>query len=226
MVVAKNLGDDPILSGSGLKVESNTRRLAVEDPKEKFIRAEIQNRVYKRDTIDMDKEITRLQLQAALPVMPYIRISDELLFSLPEYFVDDDSTIERYAMGEREKSSSSSERIHNLRSLLPLLKRNRLEVSSSLSDRSDVMTGDDSSDGRQTTMVMETQDGNVTLLVKRAQKIPPHTTGMVKFRKAMVRYKFIAIKPTHHGSKKRSPSANNGFRQETSTTEPSTSDNN
>ncbi|XP_055335361.1 gamma-aminobutyric acid type B receptor subunit 2-like [Paramacrobiotus metropolitanus] len=229
MVVLKNSGDDPVLSSSGLKVECNTRRLAVEDPRERFTRAEIQNRVYKRDLVELDTDMDKLEIQVQIPVVPRIKISEELLMSLPEFYVDDEITVERFMKAERERDripTPAHERIQNLRALLPLLKRNRLDVSSSLSDRSDSSSMVRDEFGGSTTMVMETLDGNITILVKNNQKQQPHNSaGMVKFRKAMVKYKFIAGKPQPEATdslKKRLPT--NGLRQEFSTTEPSTSE--
>ncbi|OXA58880.1 Gamma-aminobutyric acid type B receptor subunit 2 [Folsomia candida] len=52
---------DPVVESMGLKIEFNTRRLVVEDAKELMFRAEVQNRVYKRQIEAIDVEIWRLE---------------------------------------------------------------------------------------------------------------------------------------------------------------------
>lgn len=50
-----------MVESSGLKIECNTRRLLVEDSKELLFRAEVQNRVYKRQIEAIDAEMWRLE---------------------------------------------------------------------------------------------------------------------------------------------------------------------
>ncbi|XP_043203064.1 uncharacterized protein LOC122371055 [Amphibalanus amphitrite] len=45
----------------GLKLESNTRRLLVDDRKEVYYRAEVQNRCYRREVIQLEREVTALE---------------------------------------------------------------------------------------------------------------------------------------------------------------------
>ena len=52
---------DPVVESSGLKIECNTRRFLVEDTKELLFRAEVQNRVYKRQIEAIDAELWRLE---------------------------------------------------------------------------------------------------------------------------------------------------------------------
>ena len=48
----KNNGS-PVIATSGLTVEANTRRFAVDERKEEYYRAEVQNRVYKRQLLEV-----------------------------------------------------------------------------------------------------------------------------------------------------------------------------
>ena len=43
----------PIIMTSGMTVEANTRRFAVDEHKEQVYRAEVQNRVYKRELTEV-----------------------------------------------------------------------------------------------------------------------------------------------------------------------------
>ena len=43
----------PVITASGLTVEANTRRFAVDEKKEAYYRAEVQNRVYKREILEV-----------------------------------------------------------------------------------------------------------------------------------------------------------------------------
>nr|CAI5822291.1 unnamed protein product [Callosobruchus analis] len=52
---------DPITQSMGLKIESNTRRFISDDPKEFIHRLEIQNKVYRCEIAELDKEISRLE---------------------------------------------------------------------------------------------------------------------------------------------------------------------
>jgi len=60
-IVKKNHLRDPVVESSGLKIECNTRRFMVEDTKELLFRAEVQNRVYKRQIEAIDAEMWRLE---------------------------------------------------------------------------------------------------------------------------------------------------------------------
>lgn len=53
--------DDPIIHSLGLKMELNTRRFVVDERKELLYRANVQNRVYRQEIIDLDKEIFKLE---------------------------------------------------------------------------------------------------------------------------------------------------------------------
>lgn len=53
--------EDPIMQSMGLKIESNTRRFILDDPREQICRLEIQNKVYRCELISLDKEILRLE---------------------------------------------------------------------------------------------------------------------------------------------------------------------
>lgn len=41
--------EDPVVESLGLKIESNTRRFVIDEKREMFYRAEVQNRVYKKE---------------------------------------------------------------------------------------------------------------------------------------------------------------------------------
>lgn len=53
--------DDPIIHSLGLKMEFNTRRFVVDERKELLYRANVQNRVYRQEIINLDKEIFKLE---------------------------------------------------------------------------------------------------------------------------------------------------------------------
>ncbi|XP_037087460.1 gamma-aminobutyric acid type B receptor subunit 2-like [Pollicipes pollicipes] len=57
---------DPVTGSLGLRVESNTRRLLVDDRKEIYYRAEVQNRCYRREVIQLDREITGLEQELSV----------------------------------------------------------------------------------------------------------------------------------------------------------------
>ncbi|KAL1117728.1 hypothetical protein AAG570_004043 [Ranatra chinensis] len=54
---------DPIMQSMGLKIEYNTRRFVTDDRREVHYRVEVQNRVYKRDLLTLDNEISKLEKQ-------------------------------------------------------------------------------------------------------------------------------------------------------------------
>ncbi|OQV20137.1 Gamma-aminobutyric acid type B receptor subunit 2 [Hypsibius exemplaris] len=208
-VVKKNTGDDPMLSASGLKVECNTRRLAIEDPRERYIRAEIQNRVCKLDMNDIEVECDRLESLLRLPITPYMKVSESVLLSLPEYFVDDEKTVQRCkfvrSTYEPPKEEKAKGKASFLMSHLQLHRTPSMTPSHGATEDS-VEEPDEPRGNNTETMVMETDEGNVTLIVQKSVRggsgaAAPGgaATGMaakVKFRRAMVRYKFTAIKPT------------------------------
>lgn len=53
--------EDPIMESMGLKLESNTKRMVLDDPRESSHRVEIQNKVYRSEIEVLDKEIERLE---------------------------------------------------------------------------------------------------------------------------------------------------------------------
>ena len=46
-------GGNPVIASAGLTVEANTRRFATDEKKELLYRAEVQNRVYKRELVEV-----------------------------------------------------------------------------------------------------------------------------------------------------------------------------
>lgn len=199
LTVVKNITDDPMLSASELRVEGNTRRLVIEDPRERYTRAEIQNRVYKLDMADRDRDMQRLENLMKLPITPFMKVSESVLLSLPEYFVDDESTVKRCKFTRDNQEIELPKRDSNVNDKsrgAPFTKKTSLYKSLSVTDQSatDESTAEEESPN---TLVMETEEGNVTLIVQKSIRgAPQNTAGMVKFRRAMVRYKFVAIKPT------------------------------
>lgn len=53
--------EDPVVQSMGLRVECNTRRLVVNDTRELLYRMEVQNKVYKAEIAELDREIARLE---------------------------------------------------------------------------------------------------------------------------------------------------------------------
>ncbi|XP_071087833.1 gamma-aminobutyric acid type B receptor subunit 2-like [Haliotis cracherodii] len=86
-VIVSSKGN-PVIASSGILVEANTRRFVFDDRKEIYYRAEVQNRVYKREMIELEQELMRLERLLEMPVEPYPRLTEELLYMLPETAVD------------------------------------------------------------------------------------------------------------------------------------------
>ncbi|CAG7672082.1 unnamed protein product [Allacma fusca] len=61
VIVTAPAGVDPVVESMGLKIEFNTRRFMYEDTKESLFRAEVQNRVYKRQIDSIDAELRRIE---------------------------------------------------------------------------------------------------------------------------------------------------------------------
>ncbi|KAK8727208.1 hypothetical protein OTU49_009752, partial [Cherax quadricarinatus] len=61
---------DPIVESMGLKIQSNTRRLLTEDKREKYYRAEVQNKVYRREALKLDQELHKLHRWLEAPDSP------------------------------------------------------------------------------------------------------------------------------------------------------------
>ncbi|XP_071522349.1 uncharacterized protein [Panulirus ornatus] len=61
---------DPIVESMGLKIQSNTRRLLTEDKREKYYRAEVQNKVYRREMLKLDQELHKLHRWMEAPDSP------------------------------------------------------------------------------------------------------------------------------------------------------------
>ncbi|XP_064609403.1 gamma-aminobutyric acid type B receptor subunit 2-like [Liolophura sinensis] len=51
----------PAVTTAGLTVQENTRRFVLDEKKELYYRAEVQNRVYKRQLLELDQELARLK---------------------------------------------------------------------------------------------------------------------------------------------------------------------
>ncbi|VDI77951.1 gamma-aminobutyric acid type B receptor [Mytilus galloprovincialis] len=78
----------PVIASSGILVEDKTRRFIVNDKREVYYRAEVQNRVYKREIIELEQEITRLERLLEQPLEPYPKMTPDLMKVLPETRID------------------------------------------------------------------------------------------------------------------------------------------
>ncbi|XP_052282516.1 gamma-aminobutyric acid type B receptor subunit 2-like isoform X2 [Dreissena polymorpha] len=99
---------EPIIAASGITVDANCRRFAVDDKRELMYRAEVQNRVYKQELIELEQQICRLERLLELPIAPYPKLTNELLYLLPESRVDPSPTYRR-RWEEREMFNSISD---------------------------------------------------------------------------------------------------------------------
>ncbi|XP_066965096.1 LOW QUALITY PROTEIN: gamma-aminobutyric acid type B receptor subunit 2 [Macrobrachium rosenbergii] len=70
LTIWKKAEGDPIVESMGLKIQSNTRRLMTEDKREKFYRAEIQNKVYRRELLKLEQEIQKIKRRLESPDSP------------------------------------------------------------------------------------------------------------------------------------------------------------
>ncbi|CAD5120252.1 DgyrCDS8822 [Dimorphilus gyrociliatus] len=80
--IVKHNGN-PVIVSTGITVEANTRRFVVEDKREVYYRAQVQNRVYKRQLAELDQEIIHLQDLLSISVPPVGPLSEDLLALLP-----------------------------------------------------------------------------------------------------------------------------------------------
>ena len=46
---------NPIIAASGIQVDSNCRRFVVDERRDQYYRAEVQNRVYKREVVEVGR---------------------------------------------------------------------------------------------------------------------------------------------------------------------------
>ncbi|KAK3582845.1 hypothetical protein CHS0354_039992 [Potamilus streckersoni] len=93
-----------IITTSGIMVDSNhCRRFMVDDRRELLYRAEVQNRVYRREIIELEQEISRVQHLLELPVQPYPKLTPELLYLLPESRVDPSPNARRRGLIEEDR---------------------------------------------------------------------------------------------------------------------------
>ncbi|KAL3880484.1 hypothetical protein ACJMK2_032719, partial [Sinanodonta woodiana] len=93
-----------IITTSGIMVDSNhCRRFMVDDRRELLYRAEVQNRVYRREIEELQQEISRIQNLLELPVQPYPKLTPELLYLLPESRVDPSPNARRRGIIEEDR---------------------------------------------------------------------------------------------------------------------------
>ncbi|OWF53919.1 Gamma-aminobutyric acid type B receptor subunit 2 [Mizuhopecten yessoensis] len=100
---------DPVVVASGIVVEDKTRRFVVDEKRDLYYRAEVQNRVYKREIVELDQEICRLERMLELPLQPFPKLTDEILHLLPESRVDPSPVIRRRRLQELERCNSISD---------------------------------------------------------------------------------------------------------------------
>ncbi|KAK3099543.1 hypothetical protein FSP39_006046 [Pinctada imbricata] len=99
---------NPVVASSGILVEDRTRRFVVDDRREIYHRAEVQNRAYKREIIQLGHEICRLERLLSIPTEPYPNISEDLLYQLPESTVDPSPEFRRKQFSDFEMEQSIS----------------------------------------------------------------------------------------------------------------------
>ncbi|CAH1778015.1 unnamed protein product [Owenia fusiformis] len=97
---------NPIITTSGLMVEANVRRFAVDEKKEMYYRAEVQNRVYKRELVELEQEICRLE---RLVEMSDDEMDEELYFLYPEGNVDSTPLLKKRIEYTRQRYDSISD---------------------------------------------------------------------------------------------------------------------
>ncbi|KAH9505704.1 Gamma-aminobutyric acid type B receptor subunit 2 [Bulinus truncatus] len=103
-------GGNPVIACTGILVDnSNTRRFVFDDRKEIYYRAEVQNRVYKREIVELDQKIARLETLLELPYEPYPTLIDELMYYLPESKSSGQSRCYRRYKKELERCNSISD---------------------------------------------------------------------------------------------------------------------
>ncbi|GAB1608878.1 gamma-aminobutyric acid type B receptor subunit 1-like [Argonauta hians] len=69
---------NPVITGSGITVQANIRRFDFSDKKELQYRAEIQNKVYKRELVALEEEINRLEYLLEVPNISCFRYTDDI----------------------------------------------------------------------------------------------------------------------------------------------------
>ncbi|XP_064637529.1 gamma-aminobutyric acid type B receptor subunit 2-like isoform X2 [Lineus longissimus] len=77
------MGGNHVITTSGLTVEANTRRFIVDDRKEMYYRAEVQNRIFNREIRELYQEISRLELLSEMPASPRYHKKDEYVLIYP-----------------------------------------------------------------------------------------------------------------------------------------------
>ncbi|XP_035828126.1 uncharacterized protein LOC101854281 [Aplysia californica] len=103
-------GGNPVIASTGILVDqTNCRRFVFDDRKEIYYRGEVQNRVYKRELVELDQKLVRLERLLELPLQPYPRLTEELLYLLPESKVDGTPPCHRRYKWELERCNSISD---------------------------------------------------------------------------------------------------------------------
>uniref|UniRef100_A0A2C9KEY9 G-protein coupled receptors family 3 profile domain-containing protein n=1 Tax=Biomphalaria glabrata TaxID=6526 RepID=A0A2C9KEY9_BIOGL len=82
-------GGNPVIACTGILVDnSNTRRFVFDDRKEIYYRAEVQNRVYKRELVELDQKIARLERLLELPCEHYPSVMSEMMYRMQDSSAD------------------------------------------------------------------------------------------------------------------------------------------
>ncbi|GAB6027300.1 Metabotropic GABA-B receptor subtype 3A [Chamberlinius hualienensis] len=77
LLKSSNANEDPIVESLGLKIESNTRRFVINERRELYYRAEVQNRVFKKDLHELTLEVARLERLQNMDDMDAASLSDK-----------------------------------------------------------------------------------------------------------------------------------------------------
>ena len=64
---------NPIIAASGIQVDSNCRRFVVDERRDQYYRAEVQNRVYKREVVEVGRLFV---IDLLLCIHPMWRVCD------------------------------------------------------------------------------------------------------------------------------------------------------
>ncbi|XP_059158110.1 gamma-aminobutyric acid type B receptor subunit 2-like [Physella acuta] len=103
-------GGNPVIACTGILVDNtNTRRFVFDDRKEIYYRAEVQNRVYKRELVELDQNLARLERLLEMPLVPCTKLTDQLLYLLPESKIDGTPCGQRRYRREFDRCSSISD---------------------------------------------------------------------------------------------------------------------
>lgn len=125
-VLGRVEAEDPIMQSMGLKIECNTRRLMVDDPRELTYRMEVQNKVYKCEIEALDQEIARLEEMLNKNISGLQQPSGRYKGNNPIFIVSTHPNITIFSRASWPSNIRSS-----FRSMADFLPENKLEKHSS-----------------------------------------------------------------------------------------------